>query len=266
MPEELLKPALYLSYSLRGLALLSGAFLLWEGSKLLDQGRGTTQVGEIQGAWRSIRLILRNAPGGTVLVLVGAGLIAGSLMTGRFKMSTESPEGRIERVIAEGEGVEIVTAPASGKTYTSDSVRIDGVTILPGQKYPDVDSLLSLPVEDGIVEFDREYHGTLSASTAKLVEGRYLQAWSFETPVEDRVQIDLSSDDFDSYLVVVSESMDKIIEDDDSGDGKNSRSTLTAESGHEYRIIATTYKAKATGDYVLSVKQLNVRAEEANGR
>jgi hypothetical protein len=66
-------------------------------------------------------------------------------------------------------------------------------------------------------------------------------------------QIDLRSDDFDSYLLL-EDSAGKVLEADDDGGGfPHARIVFTPTKAGAYRVIATTYKADAAGSYTLTV-------------
>ena len=68
-----------------------------------------------------------------------------------------------------------------------------------------------------------------------------------------RVQIDLTSST-DTYLLFyngLNTSNDPEEENDDGGDGYNSRLTMDLTGGRTYTIGATTYSSAATGSYQL---------------
>lgn len=66
-------------------------------------------------------------------------------------------------------------------------------------------------------------------------------------------QFDLTSPTMDSYLVVEDERGNSMAEDDDGGDGMNSRIVFTPPATATYRITATTLTGEDPGgDYTLS--------------
>ncbi|MEG4984247.1 hypothetical protein QUB08_00485 [Microcoleus sp. BR0-C5] len=68
-----------------------------------------------------------------------------------------------------------------------------------------------------------------------------------------QVQLNLSSTAFDSYLQVINESTGQVVAfDDNSAGNRNSRLTLTPQSGISYLVRATSYAAGFTGSYTLS--------------
>lgn len=67
------------------------------------------------------------------------------------------------------------------------------------------------------------------------------------------VRIDLSSNDFDTYLQLINADTGAIIAvDDDGGPGLNSQLTFVAEAGVNYIVQATSYAPGATGHYTLT--------------
>jgi hypothetical protein len=73
-----------------------------------------------------------------------------------------------------------------------------------------------------------------------------------------RVQIDMTSDNFDTYLVLLAESdpATALAEDDDGGpEGTNSRLFHTLPADGAYRIQARSFAPGGTGDYVLTVME-----------
>jgi hypothetical protein len=66
------------------------------------------------------------------------------------------------------------------------------------------------------------------------------------------VRIDLTSEEFDAYLLVTDDAGNVVAEDDDGGDGFNSRIVATLPAG-TYTVWANTFGPGETGPYQLSV-------------
>jgi hypothetical protein len=64
------------------------------------------------------------------------------------------------------------------------------------------------------------------------------------------VTIEMDSNDFDTYLVVIDED-NNVLEDDDSGPGVNSRVSFQAFAGEELEVRATSHFSDDTGAYRL---------------
>jgi len=93
--------------------------------------------------------------------------------------------------------------------------------------------------------------GTLDAGDA-TDEGRYTDVHRFEGAPGRRTVIDLTSDEFDPYLILRAPS-GLTFENDDTGESRNSRiDTVLTESGI-YEVVATSYDAGETGGYRLSI-------------
>ena len=63
----------------------------------------------------------------------------------------------------------------------------------------------------------------------------------------------MSSSAFDAYLYLVSPSGSVAAQDDDGGDGRNSRISFTLPSSGNWKIEVTSYGKRATGAYSLSL-------------
>ncbi len=85
------------------------------------------------------------------------------------------------------------------------------------------------------------------------IDGRRAQAWTFEGTAGQNVTITLSSDDFDSYLMLMGPGIGGQMEDDDSAGELNSRISLTLPETGTFRIIAASLGA-GTGAYTLRVQ------------
>jgi peroxiredoxin len=66
--------------------------------------------------------------------------------------------------------------------------------------------------------------------------------------------IDMLSSAFDSYLRLLDPKGMQIVEDDDGGEGLNSRILFNCPTDGDYKIVTTTFGAGAAGEYTLTVK------------
>ena len=95
--------------------------------------------------------------------------------------------------------------------------------------------------------------GELTESDGKSAGDTPADAWRFEGREGQRVRIDMTSDDFDTYLELFDENRVSLDEDDDGGpEGTNSRMTFTLPRTGSYIIEARAF-SEATGDYSLSI-------------
>lgn len=98
------------------------------------------------------------------------------------------------------------------------------------------------------------YDGQLGSHNSRLIGDQYyVDFFRFEAINGQEVVLDLSSQDFDTYLIVLSPS-EKIITNDDYEGSLNISHLqfLTDESGDWY-IMVTSYEEKETGVYKLSI-------------
>ncbi len=97
--------------------------------------------------------------------------------------------------------------------------------------------------------------GRLEAGDSLVGDSTYADMFLFRAPRDGDITIDLSSGDFDSFLIVRDAEGGTLATDDDGGDGTNSRITLHVTSGQTYRIIANSYgEDRATGLYRLTAR------------
>ena len=108
-----------------------------------------------------------------------------------------------------------------------------------------------LPVA-GTIQVPGNASGALGGSDP-LLDGRRSQVWSFEGDAGQTVTIDLSSDDFDTYLTLLGPGIVAPIEDDDSGGSFNSRIVATLAESGTFRIVAAALGSD-TGAFELSVR------------
>jgi len=94
--------------------------------------------------------------------------------------------------------------------------------------------------------------GTISAGDAVRDDGSWYDGWTLQLSNGERVVIAMTSADFDTYLTVVSPS-GAMTNDDDGGDGTNSRLELTADRAGSWTIMANTFASGETGSYTLTV-------------
>lgn len=148
-------------------------------------------------------------------------------------------DSRIERRIPAGEYIVWATGygPGSSGAY---QLSARGVEIEP---CPAVGTLDPGQTVDGVL-----------STTDCVIEGQwYSDTWTMVLESTTTVQIDLTSDVFDTFLIVEDEDGIGIAQDDDGGSGLNSRLVYTFGPG-QYRVVATSYGPWVTGPYRLSAQ------------
>ena len=94
--------------------------------------------------------------------------------------------------------------------------------------------------------------GELSTNDAQRRSGKFEDVYTIEGHRGQRVQLDLSSDAFNSYLVVTGpEGFNLANDDQDGGDTLNSRIVLQFPSEGAYRVAVTSFRPGETGAYRL---------------
>lgn len=114
-------------------------------------------------------------------------------------------------------------------------------------------SLKSLDTAGRVVAVGGEVEGMLSGDDPIVVDGRRAQAWAIEGVPGQRVEIELSSTDFDSFLYLVGPGIGEPLSDDDGAGELNSLITYTFREAGTYLIIVSALSADAVGDFRLVV-------------
>ena len=106
--------------------------------------------------------------------------------------------------------------------------------------------------------------GELRRGDEQLGSGEYVDSFRFQGRRGQRVSIELSSADFDTYVMLVPPSGRQQDNDDRAGgDSTDSRiETALAEDG-EYRVLVTSYRPDETGRYRLEVRPSAGTARQA---
>ncbi|MGV9005862.1 MAG: caspase family protein [Brevundimonas sp.] len=146
----------------------------------------------------------------------------------------------------------------------------DGEAMVAATSYDSGETGSYTLVLDGREERARDTRGTAGETTLRLGEtrtgrlargdrqldsGEYLNSFVFSGRRGQRLDLRLSSADFDPYLAISGPGDFSGFNDDDADDpdSRDSRLHLTLPADGEYRITATSYEAGETGSYRLSV-------------
>lgn len=153
-------------------------------------------------------------------------------------------ESEVEMTLAEsGEYRVIVTSYAPGETGAY-VLRIDqGAPDRAEQQRRDV---ANLPVGSSV-------RSALDDRDGRREAGQYRDLYVFEGTGGDGVSVRMTSDDFDTYLQVVTPTGEVIDNDDWQGSLRESRVDLVLPATGRYRLVATSYRAGDSGEYELAV-------------
>jgi len=112
------------------------------------------------------------------------------------------------------------------------------------------------PIRATPITIGDRVRGELTADTARNANDRPADAYRFSGREGQRVRIDMSSRNFDSYLELFDNNQQSLATDDDGGPtGLDSRLLFTLPQTGDYVIEARGY-ADATGGYTLEIKEV----------
>jgi len=80
--------------------------------------------------------------------------------------------------------------------------------------------------------------------------------YTFEGEVGQSIIIDVASDEFDTYLALLSPSDEVLAENDDVDGSTNSSIAMTLSESGMYTVIVNGYDSSSQGQYVLTVNEM----------
>jgi hypothetical protein len=95
--------------------------------------------------------------------------------------------------------------------------------------------------------------GELTPNDSQRRSGKYEDIYTLQGRRGARIDLQLASDDFDSYLVVTGPDGFSLSNDDAQGDSLNSRLVMEFPADGTYRVAVTTFRPGETGTYRLQV-------------
>ncbi len=95
--------------------------------------------------------------------------------------------------------------------------------------------------------------GRLESGDATLRSGEYNDTYRFEGTRGETVTVDLRSNDFDPYLMVIDPDDKQTENDDHEGDARRSLVTLVLPRDGTYRVVVTSYRSGETGAYTVNI-------------
>ncbi|NEQ26086.1 MAG: serine protease, partial [Microcoleus sp. SIO2G3] len=102
--------------------------------------------------------------------------------------------------------------------------------------------------------------GSLGNNSSVLpADDSYFNAYTFDGRAGQQVIVEMTSSDFDAYVILLGADGESIGQDDDSGGGTNARLIVTLPANGRYTILANTYSAGETGDYSLRAATTSAR-------
>ncbi len=114
---------------------------------------------------------------------------------------------------------------------------------------------LHAPGAVGAIAVGETVRGELAPGDQIMSDSTYADVWELSGAAGQRVEIDLRSDEFDTFLQVLDTAGVVIGQDDDSGGELNSHLALTLPATGTYRIVVNSAgHEQRVGAYTLSVR------------
>lgn len=105
-----------------------------------------------------------------------------------------------------------------------------------------------------------EVKGNLDRESNVLpVDNSYYDLYAFEGKAGQKISIDMSSNQIDSYLILLNSNDQELAQDDDSGGEKNARIIITLPEDGTYKLLANSYEAGESGEYQLKIEAISPR-------
>ncbi|HVT45939.1 MAG TPA: PPC domain-containing protein [Thermoanaerobaculia bacterium] len=104
--------------------------------------------------------------------------------------------------------------------------------------------------------------GALTTADCRLEDGSYVDFYQFEGTAGEVVTIEMTSSDFDTFLVLLDPNLAVVAVDDDSAGGTNSRITFALDISGTWLIAANSFDGDEFGAYLLSLRGCGVPACE----
>lgn len=99
--------------------------------------------------------------------------------------------------------------------------------------------------------------GEISATDGLLEDGSFHDVWTFHGTAGETIRLDLSSNEFDSFLQLGTEAggaFEELASDDDGGAGLDSRLRFILPETREYVVRAQSLRAGRTGTYSIQLR------------
>lgn len=113
------------------------------------------------------------------------------------------------------------------------------------------------------IAYGATVNGQIAAGDLQTAAGDYLDAYWFAGAEGDRVQINMSSSGFDSFLILNRNKGTRLASDDDSGGGQDASINFRLPETGVYVIIATPFSPNKVGSYSLTLTKGSSLANEA---
>jgi Caspase domain len=106
-----------------------------------------------------------------------------------------------------------------------------------------------------VLSIGQTVNGELTPLDAQRHSGKFEDAYLIQGRAGQKIELRLSSDDFDSYLLVTGPGGYQVSNDDGDANSLNSRMVMQLPADGTYRVSATSYQQGATGAYRIEARQ-----------
>lgn len=200
------------------------------GVRLLSKGQPDRKSGDIKGTWGNFTIAFKNAPAGSIALVMGTLVVATVILKEEPKFSSTDPYGG--RITVESQA-----APSRPMLTDEDRMILNKIETSEGQLVP-----------------GRTLDGRLTENELQLSRGNRFSVWEFTGEQGQSITIDVTSKAFDTMLFITGPAMEEPLIDDDSGEGHNSRVSFVSPANDKYKAIVIAYEREGIGDYKISVR------------
>jgi hypothetical protein len=119
---------------------------------------------------------------------------------------------------------------------------------------PEPTNLIASPGQTAQIAIGQTMRGRLEQGDQMMQDSTYADLWQFQGMAGQTVQIDVRSDEFDTYMQLLDGNGNKLGEDDDSGGNLNSRLIFALPATGMYQIVVNNAgRSRRAGIYTVSV-------------
>jgi hypothetical protein len=115
-------------------------------------------------------------------------------------------------------------------------------------------NMIAAPGQVSQIAVGQAMRGRLEPGDQMMQDSTYADLWQFQGMAGQTVQIDVRSDEFDTYMQLLDANGNKLGEDDDSGGNLDSRLVFTLPASGTYQIVVNNAgNSRRAGIYTVSV-------------
>lgn len=188
------------------------------------------------------------------------------------RVTLEMPNGDVEMVRdrdrrRRSEANLQTTLPLDGEyvaIVSSEESRATGAFAITLQ-LGDPDQAPTASARSGALAFGAPISGRLRRNDSALGSGEFYDSYTFQGSAGDGVTIEMTSTQVDTYLILTGPNGFQV-DNDDGGDGTNSRLEAALPADGEYSVLATTYAPGETGGYEVVLREGTTVQQNARGQ